>query len=84
MKLAIEQGDDKVYLHEVRSQLQSVLDHLPVRVFWKDRDSVYLGCNQIFAEDAGLTSPSTSSAKPISTSPGAMPRPTTTGPTIAP
>ncbi len=38
-------------------QLQSVLDQLPIAVFWKDRDSVYLGCNQIFAEVAGLASP---------------------------
>jgi PAS domain S-box-containing protein len=34
-----------------------VLDALPVTIFWKDRDSVYLGCNQKFAEEAGLTHP---------------------------
>lgn len=34
--------------------LQLVLDTIPVRVFWKNRDSVYLGCNQLFARDAGL------------------------------
>jgi PAS domain S-box-containing protein len=34
--------------------LQLVLDTIPVRVFWKDRDSAYLGCNRLFAEDAGL------------------------------
>jgi PAS domain S-box-containing protein len=33
--------------------LQSVLDHVPIRVFWKDRDCRYLGCNQLFAKDAG-------------------------------
>jgi len=27
---------------------------IPVRVFWKDRDLVYLGCNAIFARDAGF------------------------------
>jgi len=31
--------------------------HDPARVFWKDRDSVYLGCNRIFAKDAGLERP---------------------------
>ena len=36
---------------------QSVLDTIPVRVFWKDLDSVYLGCNQLFAEDAGRARP---------------------------
>jgi len=37
--------------------LQSVLDTIPARVFWKDRDGVYLGCNRLFAADAGLESP---------------------------
>lgn len=27
---------------------------LPVRVFWKDRESRFLGCNQLFADDAGI------------------------------
>ncbi len=34
--------------------LQLVLDTIPSAVFWKDRDSVYLGCNRVFAQDAGL------------------------------
>jgi len=38
-------------------QLRKVLDHLPVRFFWKDLDSVYLGCNRSFAEDAAGGSP---------------------------
>lgn len=37
--------------------LQKVLDTIPQKVFWKDRDLVYLGCNQLFANDAGLASP---------------------------
>jgi two-component system cell cycle sensor histidine kinase/response regulator CckA len=37
--------------------LQLVLDHMPAFVFWKDRNSVYLGCNYLFAENAGLVSP---------------------------
>jgi PAS domain S-box-containing protein len=44
-------------LHESQQMLRSVLDTIPVRVFWKDRNSVYLGCNALFAQDAGLTSP---------------------------
>ncbi len=44
-------------LLESQRMLQLVLNSIPVRVFWKDRDSVYLGCNQHFAEDAGLESP---------------------------
>ncbi|MGB5179241.1 MAG: ATP-binding protein [Gammaproteobacteria bacterium] len=43
-------------LRESKAMLQIVLDSIPERVFWKDRDSVYLGCNQHFARDAGLES----------------------------
>ena len=37
--------------------LQSMLEALPVRIFWKDRESRYLGCNQLFADDAGISDP---------------------------
>ena len=37
--------------------LQSVLEHAPIRVFWKDADLRYRGCNSAFAHDAGLDSP---------------------------
>lgn len=37
---------------------QSLVDALPVRVYWKDRESRYLGCNQRFANDCGCASPS--------------------------
>jgi PAS domain S-box-containing protein len=40
-----------------RRMLQLVLDNIPVRVFWKDKNSNYLGCNKLFAHDAGLKSP---------------------------
>jgi rsbT co-antagonist protein RsbR len=37
---------------------QLVLDTLPQSIFWKDVQHLrYLGCNQRFAQDAGLTSP---------------------------
>ncbi len=44
-------------LRESQRLLKLVLDSIPVRVFWKDRESVYMGCNQHFAHDAGLDSP---------------------------
>ncbi|MBN2085865.1 MAG: PAS domain S-box protein [Anaerolineales bacterium] len=44
-------------LRESQLMLQTVLDTIPVRVFWKDRSSRYLGCNQPFARDAGFSSP---------------------------
>jgi PAS domain S-box-containing protein len=37
--------------------LQRILNSLPQSVFWKNRDSVYLGCNQRFARDANIASP---------------------------
>jgi two-component system, cell cycle sensor histidine kinase and response regulator CckA len=37
--------------------LQLVLDTVPERVFWKDRNSVFVGCNAAFARDAGLDDP---------------------------
>jgi PAS domain S-box-containing protein len=39
------------------SLLQNIIESVPVRVFWKDCDSRYLGCNTLFARDAGLFSP---------------------------
>jgi PAS domain S-box-containing protein len=44
-------------LRESREMLRRVLDTVPVRVFWKDRNSVFQGCNHNFAKDAGLNSP---------------------------
>jgi PAS domain S-box-containing protein len=41
-----------------QQMLQSVLDTIPQRVFWKDRNSVYIGCNKALARDAGLSDPS--------------------------
>ncbi|HSB52438.1 MAG TPA: PAS domain-containing protein, partial [Dissulfurispiraceae bacterium] len=40
-----------------RQMLQMVLDNIPQRVFWKDRDCRYLGCNRSFLADAGLGDP---------------------------
>lgn len=37
--------------------LMSIINTAPVRIFWKDTDLNYLGCNQIFAKDAGETAP---------------------------
>jgi two-component system cell cycle sensor histidine kinase/response regulator CckA len=44
-------------LRESQQMLQTVLDTIPVRVFWKDRESRYLGCNSPFARDAGFNKP---------------------------
>jgi len=36
--------------------LQSIINTVPMRVFWKDTQLRYLGCNRIFARDAGVAS----------------------------
>ena len=43
-------------LRESKQLLQMVFDVLPQRVFWKDKTSRYLGCNKVFALDAGIES----------------------------
>jgi PAS domain S-box-containing protein len=37
--------------------LPLIVDNIPQAVFWKDRNLVYIGCNQAFADDAGFSSP---------------------------
>jgi len=44
-------------LWESTQMLKLVLENMPSFVFWKDRNSVYLGCNHLFASNAGLNSP---------------------------
>ncbi len=41
-------------VRESRQKLLVVLDNIPQLVFWKDRDSVYQGCNTNFALAAGV------------------------------
>jgi PAS domain S-box-containing protein len=42
-------------LQDSQQLLKGIVDSIPVRVFWKDRNLKYLGCNVIFARDAGFT-----------------------------
>ena len=41
-----------------QQMLQLVLDLIPQTIFWKDRSSVYLGCNLVFAKRCGRPDPS--------------------------
>lgn len=34
--------------------LHTIINNAPMRIFWKDINLRYLGCNQLFAEDAGV------------------------------
>ena len=42
---------------EANKLLKRVLDTIPFPLYWKDLTSVYLGCNQSFAQDAGFKAP---------------------------
>ena len=44
-------------LFKSRQMLQLILDAIPQRVFWKDRNLHYLGCNRHFAVDGGYRDP---------------------------
>jgi diguanylate cyclase (GGDEF)-like protein/PAS domain S-box-containing protein len=41
-------------LYRAHQMLQTILNTIPQRVFWKDRNCTYVGCNRAFATDAGL------------------------------
>ncbi len=64
--LALREADNKAVqlqalmdsLDESRNLLLAVIDTAPTRIFWKDRNLRFLGCNPSFAKDAGLSSPS--------------------------
>lgn len=42
---------------QARNMLQLVMDNIPQSIFWKDKDSRFLGCNKVCAVHAGLNSP---------------------------
>jgi PAS domain S-box-containing protein len=57
---ALNITDRKIAENELRNSkqmLQLILDNIPQRIFWKDVDSKYLGCNKSFAKDAALSNP---------------------------
>ena len=53
--IAQRQGDP---LRQTAEFMQLVLDNIPQYIFWKDLNSVYLGCNRRWAEMAGIGNPS--------------------------
>lgn len=44
-------------LYESKELLSAIFNAIPVRIFWKDKDLTYLGCNTVFAQDAGFAHP---------------------------
>ena len=52
-----ERKQSEEALRAKKAFLKVVLGNIPQFIFWKDRNSVYLGCNHNFAIAAGLSSP---------------------------
>ncbi len=44
-------------LRESKMVLEEIINTIPVRVFWKDKNLFFLGCNAEFAHDAGFKDP---------------------------
>ena len=55
----LEVQNHQVTMEFPKSQelLQLVMDNIPQSIFWKDRNGIYLGCNNNFARDAGVGEP---------------------------
>ncbi|MGG1949398.1 EAL domain-containing protein [Trinickia sp. NRRL B-1857] len=49
-----EKESAKEALKQSKRMLEAVIDSVPQRIFWKDTESRYLGCNRAFAQDVGL------------------------------
>jgi diguanylate cyclase (GGDEF)-like protein/PAS domain S-box-containing protein len=44
-------------LRDSQKLVEAILNAIPARVFWKDRNLDFLGCNSAFAHDAGAADP---------------------------
>jgi len=49
--------ESELKLSKINKMLQIVIETIPIRLFWKDRNLNFLGCNTLFAKDAGFQSP---------------------------
>jgi len=43
-------------IEESREFLEKLIDNVPIRIFWKDKNSIYLWANNLFLSDVGLDS----------------------------
>ena len=48
--------ESELKMSKINRMLQIVIETIPVRLFWKDKDCTFLGCNSLFAHDAGMQS----------------------------
>jgi two-component system sensor histidine kinase/response regulator len=52
-----ERKETEEALRKSQQIIEGIINAIPVRVFWKDKNLVFLGCNTLFAQDAGLADP---------------------------
>lgn len=55
-KTKLELDKKSIELMRQELLLQTIIDSVPVRLFWKNKEGVYLGCNKAFLNDAKLSS----------------------------
>jgi len=55
-ELSILNATLKEKVSEQTTTIRNIINTVPVRVFWKDKNLNYLGCNELFAQDASLNS----------------------------
>lgn len=59
-KIDWQNKDKKILINELKenkSSLNIILDTIPLSIYWKNRDSNYIGCNKTFSDLAGLDYP---------------------------
>ena len=56
-RISTEREEISEKISEQELLFQNILSNVPARIFWKDKNSVYQGCNANFANDVGLRSP---------------------------
>jgi diguanylate cyclase (GGDEF)-like protein/PAS domain S-box-containing protein len=52
-----ERKQAEMAVRRQKALLELIIETIPLRVFWKDLESRYIGCNSRFAQDAGLSRP---------------------------
>ncbi|MDX9797068.1 MAG: PAS domain-containing sensor histidine kinase [Arcobacteraceae bacterium] len=53
----LQQAKDEV--DEAKALLENIINNAPVRIFWKDKNGLYLGANKLLLEDIGVKDIST-------------------------
>ncbi len=46
----------KLYMQEKDINLENLINSLPGYVYWKNKKGIYIGCNELFAQDLGFSS----------------------------